>query len=160
VLDGGTGFDVIAGDNATIWRRDDSFSPRFITLNASTIYNTFGDINTSDIGSTPVLRNDPTGPLHRDTTPFDHAFTTATTLYGNDSIAGGASNDEIYGELGNDIIQGDGSIVLNPNGTIANPVGASSDPVTGALTVLPAAEAATDGQDYIEGNGGNDVIFG
>ncbi len=25
---------------------------------------------------------------------------------------------------------------------------------------MPSTEAATDGDDYIEGNGGNDVIFG
>src|SRR5204862_2304048 len=48
-----------------------------------------------------------------------------------------------------------------PDGTIANPVGALSDPVTGALTVQPSVEnPATDGSDYIEGNGGSDVIFG
>jgi Ca2+-binding RTX toxin-like protein len=160
IIDGGTGFDVIAGDNATVWRRDDSLSPRFITLNAPAIYNTYGDINSSDLAPTLVLRNDPTGALHRNTTLFDHAFTTDASRYGSDTLAGGANNDEICGELGNDNIQGDGSIVLNAAGAITNPVGAASDPGNGALTVLPAVEAATDGDDYIEGGGGSDVIFG
>src|SRR5262249_38448857 len=162
-LDGGSEFDVIAGDNATVWRRFDALSPRFITLNASTIYNTFGDINSSDIGANPVLRADPTGNLHRTTPLFGLSNNPLPGTHGDDYLAGGANNDEIYGELGNDVIQGDGSIALSTAsvaGSITNLVGASSDPTTGALTVLPAAENTTDGNDYIEGGGGSDVNFG
>src|SRR5262249_4355156 len=72
----------------------------------------------------------------------------------------------------NDVIQGDGSIALNPDGSIANLVGASRDPVTGALIVSPSvehpaangndpnADPTADGNDYIEGGGGSDVVFG
>src|SRR5262249_31154359 len=121
-IDGGSEFDVIAGDNATVWRRDDFLSPRFITLHASAIYNTLGDINSSDIGSSPVLRADPTGNLHRNTTLFDISDNPLPGTHGDDYLAGGASNDEIYGELGNDVIQGDGSVAL------------SAPSVTGSIT--------------------------
>jgi len=87
--------------------------------------------------------------------------------FGNDYIAGGAGNDHIFGQLGNDWIQGDGSIVSAVE-NIAH-VGAArvpdlSDPiikdVVGPLTVVASFEAATDGEDYIEGGGGRDVVFG
>src|SRR5262249_2116684 len=120
-IDGGTGFDVIAGDNATVWRRFDALSPRFITLNATTIYNTYGDINSSDIGANPVLRADPTGNLHRNTTLFDISDSPLSGTHGDDYLAGGANNDEVYGELGNDVIQGDGSIALSPP-TVLRPI--------------------------------------
>src|SRR5262249_41061120 len=41
---------------------------------------------------------------------LDHADNTPSNLYGNDYIAGGAGEDEIFGQLGNDVIQGDGTI--------------------------------------------------
>jgi Ca2+-binding RTX toxin-like protein len=83
--------------------------------------------------------------------------------FGNDYIVGGAGNDEIFGQLGNDVIQGDGSID-DAVSAIAH-VGAAresmgpEDPI-GPLTVVPSFEAASDGEDYIEGGGGCDVIFG
>jgi len=85
---------------------------------------------------------------------LDHDLATQTAggnNFGNDYIAGGASDDEIFGELGNDIIQGDGSIDLSVGATRL---------ADGTLSVQASAEAVTDGADYIEGNGGNDVIFG
>jgi Ca2+-binding RTX toxin-like protein len=48
----------------------------------------------------------------------------------------------MFGQLGNDTVQGDGSIDITVSQT------------------LPSVEAATDGDDYIEGNAGNDLIFG
>ena len=74
--------------------------------------------------------------------------------FANDYIAGGADDDQIFGQLGNDTIQGDGSISLS--------VGASRS--IGTLVVQVSQEdfagKGSDGDDYIEGNGGNDVIFG
>ena len=72
-------------------------------------------------------------------------------LYGSDYIAGGSDDDVILGQLGDDVIQGDGSIdeVV------------SAARVNGLLVIDPSVEnSATDGDDIIEGNGGNDVIFG
>ena len=74
-------------------------------------------------------------------------------MYGNDAIAGGSGNDTIFGQLGNDAIQGDGAVV-NAAGTMIYDV---------ALTKLSVDDidgVGTDGDDYIEGGGGNDTIFG
>ncbi|MEY2518221.1 MAG: large repetitive protein, partial [bacterium] len=109
--------------------------------------------------------------------------------YGGDNIAGGAGHDTIFGERGDDTIQGDGSIearntaaqVLGPDtlplgagGTV--PAGVlpsdASGYLVGARRVITAGvvedlwispsfeNAATDGDDYIEGGGGADTIFG
>ena len=78
-------------------------------------------------------------------------------------MAGGAGNDEIFGQLGNDVIQGDGSIVSKVDGLPGTPaVSAARTNVGGLLelVVVPSFEAASDGDDYIEGNGGDDVVFG
>jgi hypothetical protein len=106
------------------------------------------------------------------------------TSFGDDYIAGGTEHDVIFGQLGDDTIQGDGSI--------ASAVGAETvtenritnaqadlEPVyakrvqDGVLVLAPdvvvpnlvldyqaSFETADDGDDYIEGNGGADVIFG
>jgi Ca2+-binding RTX toxin-like protein len=51
-------------------------------------------------------------------------------------------------------------LVVDPNTIqLVLPVGASRN-AAGALTIQPSVEGATDGDDYIEGGGGNDVIFG
>jgi Ca2+-binding RTX toxin-like protein len=101
----------------------------------------------------------------------------AANRYGDDYIAGGNANDVIFGQLGNDIIQGDGSIETAIQGMEPQPiVGAkrvvdntnptiqltpSLAPVTREiLDITPSFEAVDDGDDYIEGNGGSDVIFG
>ena len=49
--------------------------------------------------------------------------------------------DRIFGQLGNDQLHGDGQL-------------------NAALELEADADATTDGHDYIEGNGGSDVIFG
>ena len=87
---------------------------------------------------------------------FHDAGAQPANVFGNDYIAGGAGNDQIFGELGNDTIQGDGSIDILG-------VGASRDG-SNALVMTPSiddyAGVGKDGDDYIEGGGGNDVIFG
>src|SRR5262249_24872036 len=98
-IDGGNGNDVIAVNNATIWRRFDTLSPRFINLNASTIYNTFGDVNSSETTplaqpwALPADQSDPRGVMHRDITLLDVSSATDPSRYGNDVIAGGAGDD-------------------------------------------------------------------
>jgi len=83
--------------------------------------------------------------------------------FGNDYIAGNAGNDSIFGQLGDDVVQGDGSIesavAATDHAGAARDPGDASDPV-GPLTVVASFEAATDGEDYIEGGGGCDVVFG
>ena len=65
------------------------------------------------------------------------------------------------------MIQGDGGIegafaAIAHAGASRTPDGATGtvSDLVGDLDVVPSFEAATDGEDYIEGNGGNDVIFG
>src|ERR1051325_2308011 len=110
----------------------------------------------------------------RTITIFDHSDTPLPGTFGNDYIAGGPDNDHIFGEMGDDVIQGDGRmadhmfgaggwIVANPNKPVdvgaGRPTAGQWDPQQ-PLWVSPSIERDTDGDDYIEGNGGNDVIFG
>ena len=58
-----------------------------------------------------TMQNDPTGVRQYRVTLLDHSDTIEATrpdLWGDDYIAGGAGDDEIWGQLGNDVIQGDG----------------------------------------------------
>jgi Ca2+-binding RTX toxin-like protein len=97
----------------------------------------------------------------------------ADNRYGNDYIAGGNANDVIFGQLGNDTVQGDGSIETAIDADEnTEPVSATRDQsVTSDLTptlsvtayemsLVASYEQADDGDDYIEGMGGDDVIFG
>ena len=68
-------------------------------------------------------------------------------------IAGGAEDDVIFGQLGDDWIAGD-STVLDAFG---NP---TWDMVGTGRAVEDWAGFRRDGDDYIEGNGGDDTIFG
>src|SRR5262249_43755090 len=108
--------------------------------------------------------------------------------FGNDYIAGGGGDDEIFGQLGNDVIQGDGSIDitnfqsqlpdellaswLDNTSTVASGVvgannvafrdlvGAGRDNLNN-LYVHPSVDnPGTDGDDYIEGGPGVDTVFG
>ncbi len=110
--------------------------------------------------------------------PFDDGVAGAGS-WGHDYLAGGAHHDLVFGQLGNDIVQGDGSIdsaytathhvgaSRSPDGCPASEPG-GSDPthagtcdVVGDLDLIPSFDAAgTDGQDYIEGGGGNDIVLG
>ncbi len=101
---------------------------------------------------------------------------------GNDYIAGGEGDDTILGELGADVIQGDGSIdfiayrheydetgAVVVTSTARGRVGASrgadgaylGGESTGTLTWYASYDSpGTDGHDYVEAGGGNDVVFG
>jgi Ca2+-binding RTX toxin-like protein len=151
-LDGGSGDDVIAGDNAVIMRRLDVRDERHRVLAGEVIYavNSDPDINgRSQHGSQYQLV--PTGRATRDITLLNHSDVESMDHYGADRIAGGADDDVIFGQLGDDFLQGDGSISIQ--------VDAERMP-DGNLDVTASVEAVADGDDYIEGNGGNDIIFG
>ena len=162
-IDGGAGNDVIAGDNATVVRRADTLDPRYRSLSGSQIYSTSAGTDGAALLADGAKAN--TAMAQRTVVLLDHVqndglvtgdtlVTTPAGRYGNDQLAGGAGNDLLFGQLGDDVIQGDGSISLTLT------VGARRDPTTGLLAVTASSEAATDGDDYIEGNGGNDVVFG
>ena len=111
----------------------------------------------------------------------------ALGTFGNDYLAGGPEDDLIFGQLGNDIIMGDGSIQSaidgtgvvgasrSPDGCVANAdpsdnnaTAAGTCDLVGDLDVVPTFEIMPktntqgegDGSDYIEGGGGNDIVFG
>jgi Ca2+-binding RTX toxin-like protein len=122
-VDGGAGSDLLFGDNARI---DQAWS-----LTATGWHPSFLRL---------VL--------------LDHdvlAQQAAVRAFGDDYLAGGAGADVIFGELGDDTIQGDGSIDLE--------VGAARD-AAGHLVLHASELRPDDGDDYIEAGGGDDVVFG
>ncbi|MGB7818284.1 MAG: Calx-beta domain-containing protein, partial [Ornithinibacter sp.] len=200
VIDGGAGNDLIAGDNADCCRRPDLLDPRMRALVGSTIYGT--DIAGGTDGHalvTETWQNDPMGGTQYSITLLDHSDDIeqipddpALRLWGDDYLAGGAGDDEIFGQLGRDVIQGDGQVdsyrdaagtmhylvfvastygttaagprpELLPDGPTGTRIGAwrlADQSLADTLVVHPSIERATDGDDYIEGNGGADTIFG
>ncbi|HET9216448.1 MAG TPA: hypothetical protein VFR18_05690, partial [Terriglobia bacterium] len=193
MIDGDEGDDLLFGDNVFLFRRggddgnlvDDITSPHFQTLAGTLLYSRtdrpvpagFGAVNADNSG---LLLTDGIAQNYRDPDGAPwwseylieysalHVFAmdegeSGVGSFGNDYIAGGQAHDQIFGQLGHDIVQGDGGIDTAFTGT--SHVGASrtsggvSDPL-GPLTVSASTELPTDGEDYIEGGGGNDIIFG
>jgi Ca2+-binding RTX toxin-like protein len=141
-IDGGAGNDVIVGDNGLIERTATATDPRFTVLLESLIYDSNGQAQVADgnlIGANPV------GVEARRILLFDHNESANNVgNFGNDIIAGGADDDVIFGQLGDDDIHGDGLLD------------------NGALAILTATISDSDigGDDYIEGNGGGDTVYG
>ena len=97
--------------------------------------------------------------------------------WGNDYLAGGAHNDLVFGQMGNDIVHGrrqhratprSGELPRRclaqprrlpgrPTRTATTTTHAGTCDLVGDLDLIPSFDAATDGQDYVEGNGGNDT---
>jgi Ca2+-binding RTX toxin-like protein len=164
-IDGDADDDLIFGDNVRLTRDGSAYvddtNPRFRTLTGTKIY----DENDNALVDNQAqgIPSDTGTPVWADweITLLDHSMAVETAglnNFGDDYIAGGPDDDTIFGQLGNDTIQGDGSI-----GSLVNegsPVTAYRD-TNGLLVVVPSFEnLSDDGDDYIEGNGGNDVIFG
>ncbi len=123
-IDGGGGADAIAGDNAEITRKADAISPRFRELtNTGEIYGEDGDEDGRVLVETTYQAN-PDGISEQTILILDAAASAmgSVALYGDDFIAGGADDDTIFGQFGNDTIQGDGGIggVSVNNGTAIN----------------------------------------
>jgi Ca2+-binding RTX toxin-like protein len=191
-IDGGSGDDLIFGDAVQLLRRDinpnalgDITNPRFQALTGTEIYST-ADATLGQAQNNGVAQNyrdangsyAPTWSEYVIATLYQsYALQAANdNSWGSDYIAGGPGDDMIFGQLGNDVIQGDGSIDLAhtadslscTSGTVgaanwafAQLVGACRD-ATNTLQLHASADnyAGTDGSDYIEGGGGSDVIFG
>ncbi|MEI6240823.1 MAG: hypothetical protein WCR51_10565 [Planctomycetia bacterium] len=151
VIDAGAGRDVIAGDNARIDREPRQTGTRWRALAGSRLIEADGN------GAvTHVPQADPSAAPQRDVTLFDHAESTPAGKWGADNIAGGADDDMIFGQLGNDAIQGDGAVLDAVGNIIRDLRGVRTAP----LSVDDEAGPGRDGDDYIEGNGGDDVILG
>jgi Ca2+-binding RTX toxin-like protein len=159
-IDGGAGHDAIAGDNANIYYRPDILDPRMRVLEGAALYGTSPSpvpgypngndalalVNSLNAQNDPIY-NDPRGnlpgnaqPIHREylILLLDHDDTIAqqpnvpsVRLWGNDYIAGGAGEDEIFGELGDDVIQGDGKIGTDSRTDLSLITNADSDKTSG-----------------------------
>ena len=178
MIDGGPGDDLIFGDSVELRMRAvfapgtldvisvDVTNPRFQALIGTLLYDT-------GLGGTTALLVDGVARAYRDPHGIPpwaglaienlfHSFAIEAGLshvgtWGNDYLAGGADDDMVFGQLGDDVIQGDGSIESAVAGT--GHAGAAHTAGPG-VTVVASFEAASDGDDYVEGGGGCDVIFG
>ncbi|MDF2181792.1 LEPR-XLL domain-containing protein [Neptuniibacter sp. CAU 1671] len=196
VLDASDGNDVVAGDNAIIIRQSgDAFtSPRFRFVGESGLMYTLNQVDVgAEIGATMLVdesfsanvtadsQDNPDHDAGRDITLLNHsaeieaaavASPSTPHVFGNDVIAGGADDDELFGQLGDDIMQGDGYVELdtalgayNPNFD-QNPSYAlgvqavKTDLLATNLGFYLVEDAVNDGDDYMEGNGGNDRMYG
>jgi Ca2+-binding RTX toxin-like protein len=166
-LDGDAGDDLILGDNVLLdrsFRTGDFTNPRFRTLAAGTIYDGFGRVNPAIPGGPDRLDPRALGVWgDYELTLLDHSLadeSAGLNNFGGDQIAGGTEDDLIFGQLGDDIIQGDGDVQVELDLAAMAPLVNALRDAAGFLQVLPSFETAADGDDYIEGNGGRDVIFG
>ena len=148
-LDGGAGNDWLAGDNADLLRTGDRLSPRFRALAGAQMYAADG----TPLVTAAWQRDPNTANEERAVRLFDHSTTAAAGTSGADDLAGGADDDVIFGQLGNDWIQGDGS-VLDEQGRTTVQVHVTR------RSVEDWAGVGTDGNDWVEGNGGADIVFG
>ncbi len=166
-IDGGLGRDLVLGDNALLDRSTtygDYRNPRFRALTGNQVYDTSSGPNAGGANVGTAWGTDPRGTgIWGDfrVTLYDHAWNTSPDLYGADYLAGGGQDDMIFGQLGDDTIQGDGSIDQTVGACRFSAVtGTCTGRSRDVLVVMPSTEAATDGDDYVEGGGGRDVVFG
>src|SRR5207247_1845165 len=80
-----------------------TLSPRFRALQGQTIWDANGNALV-----TSSWQLNPNGDEERYVVLYDQSTATPGT-FGGDNIAGGADNDVVFGQLGNDTIQGDGT---------------------------------------------------
>jgi Ca2+-binding RTX toxin-like protein len=176
-IDGGAGDDVILGDNGTIYRTEENgtvltVDNRMRALEGTTIYGTnlhaeLGDVNDGLLLVTGDTQANVDGTTQRAIIIFDHEEGADDSVFGDDYIAGGSEDDMIFGSLGNDIIQGDGTIDFDMDGIAdvfqVGGVNAGRD-AEGLIVINASAEdyngTGRDGDDYIEGNAGDDTVFG
>ncbi len=198
VLFGGAGDDVMAGDNAAILRQTCDLTGRFRTVGQNGLAYAMVTENLQGLAVTDVgfranvtgdPRSNPALKLVRMVYLFDHRDAIQKTAaanpddprpFGNDIMAGGSDDDTLFGQFGDDVMQGDGAIELivpakpdhlfdrfnpaqgaDPSFDIRNVVVRESLAFGTASTLRCAVfQASSDGDDYIEGNGGNDRVYG
>ena len=80
-------------------------SPLVRTLSGTAIYGLDGSAQVDG-----TSRTNPTGAVGRNVTLLDHANNTVADRFGNDLMTGGADDDTMFGQLGNDRMRGDGFV--------------------------------------------------
>src|SRR5262249_19881239 len=148
-LDGGDQDDLIFGGNATLLLNPgagDAIKPRVRALTGATIYDANG---LAQVGGGQGPPRPPPGGARR-----AMALDVVPGHSGGDYLAGGAHKDTIFGQQGDDTIQGDGSI--DWQASLRDQSGAVTDPALGrvsafraggALFIRPSFEAGSDGDD-------------
>jgi Ca2+-binding RTX toxin-like protein len=134
-LDGEDGRDIVVGDQAVFTRNASGLSPITRELTSTTLY---GGVQ-ADQELDPNM-----GPLAWTITLLDHSTSTLGYLYGNDVAAGGSGEDYVFGQLGDDVLHGDGVLITAAAG----------------WSIATNGTTADDRDDHIEGGGGADTIFG
>ena len=201
VMDGGSEDDLLAGDNSIVIRQSDSTSPRYQLLDGSNVIYSMvtqnvGGLYDVDVGFSPNIQDDPQAKpgstVGYTVTLLDHsediqddaaANKTDPRVFGNDVMAGGSEDDTMFGQLGDDIMQGDGSIDLQTDPTPvefdpspeADPSFTVPDHIDyfevddelendhvfeGQRLLFSVREQTSDADDYMEGNGGNERMYG
>ena len=128
-IDAGAGSDVVLGDNGLLSRVAPGPGTTLSrTLTDGTLY---GGVNGSAFEQIV---------LGRAVTVLDHSSSTSATRFGIDVIAGGAGQDAVFGQLGDDALHGDGRLQ--------------------GRALATDATTSLDGNDYVEGGGGADTIYG
>ena len=166
-IDGDSGDDLIFGDQAALERRvGDVTSLRFQALGGTLLYDGLGNVLLDGVAR-PYRDSGLTAPdwalftivslLHSDAIAGAAVPAGKVQTYGDDYIAAGAGDDMVFGQLGNDVLLGDGALEDGP--VAAQRLPGVGDPL-GALILNAAIERLTDGDDYVEGGGGADLIFG
>jgi Ca2+-binding RTX toxin-like protein len=160
VLDGGSMRDLIFGDNVKLDRTggrvDDFTTPRFRVLNGSVIF----DENGADQVNNLDDYVDPTGVPSWANWDMLLSEDARFGQGGGDHVAGGSDSDMLFGQMGHDTIQGDGSIVPTPEAPQGTSFVIGGFDVNGIPLVFDLFETVNDGDDYIEGGGGDDSIYG
>ncbi|MFN9969664.1 MAG: hypothetical protein ACK58T_07190, partial [Phycisphaerae bacterium] len=96
-IDAGSGHDVVTGDNAVILRETRVTDTRWRALSGTELLSVTGNGVL-----TGAAQADPTARQKRSITLLNHTSLTSALVFGNDSIAGGSGDDQIFGQLGND----------------------------------------------------------
>ena len=164
-IDGNADEDLIFGDNVRLDRATgSSTNPRYRVLSGVEIYDSGVGTGSADQALvTDAEQAVPGGAAvweDFDIIILDHSDadqSAGLSNFGDDYIAGGAHDDQIFAQLGNDIIQGDGSIDLAVD---VNAYRDATNTLVVSASIEDFASIGADGDDYIEGNGGDDVIFG
>jgi Ca2+-binding RTX toxin-like protein len=134
LIDGNSGRDLITGRSGNagrpdIWRQP---NPRYRAVAGTLLYATTGTA-----AGEPLLSGGAFDGPSADVPKWSNWQITVGDgldgLYGHDYIAGGSENDTIFGQRGNDVIQGDGSIASRLTGP---GVGASRDSAGNSYSML------------------------
>ncbi|MFU8789007.1 MAG: calcium-binding protein [Methylobacter sp.] len=140
-IDGQGGDDLILGDSGELKRYDaaqtdlDIYSLLYRSLTGSQLYHLDG----SALVSLALHQALPQGMPDW----MGYVLTLGDDIFASDVLVGGANNDMLFGQLGNDTLLGDGAIIVNEG-----------------LKTFDSTGRNTDGHDYLEGNDGDDTIYG